>query len=94
MADDLFTSEENDQSEASTGGNTSEAVPPKERTKKVLAIIFMGSSIFAIAFLPLILVASHIVSVDECKDLVLTLAGVLGGPLGIIINNYFKDGDE
>ena len=73
------------------GGTTADPKAAKEKTKSMIAICFVFSFLGIIGLIPSVLLFCHIVKVDEYKDIVLTLAGVLGGPLGIVITNYFKD---
>jgi preprotein translocase subunit SecG len=80
----------------STGGSpsTSQAIPPKEKTKSFLAKIFILSFLFIVGLIPLALVWSGKININDYKDIVLTLASILGGPLGIVISGYFKDGSD
>jgi hypothetical protein len=66
-------------------------MPPKDRPKFYIAIAFIASFLIVIGVLPYFLLVFGRIRVDEYKDIVLTLAGILGGPFGIIINNYFKE---
>lgn len=84
----------NDASDTSVddvGGAAVQAVPPKEKTKSLLAKVFVWSFLIVIGLLPITLLFFGKIKVDDYKDIVLTLAGVLGGPLGIVITSYFKE---
>lgn len=74
------------------GGTAIQAKPSKEWTKFWLAIGFMSAFLFILGVPPYILLFLGKIKVNDYKDIVLTLAGVLGGPFGIVINNYFKEG--
>jgi hypothetical protein len=76
------------------GGSTAQAIPPKERTKSLLAKIFIGSFLLLVGFFPLVLLYFGRINIEGYKDIVLTLASVLGGPLGIVITSYFKEGQD
>lgn len=76
------------------GGSTIQAEPPRGRVKFRLALIFMVSFLAIIGFFPFILLFFGKIEVNDFKDIVLTLAGVLGGPFGIVVNNYFKEGQN
>jgi hypothetical protein len=81
-------------SDINTGGSSSQTIPPKERTKIFLAEFFVSSAVLAIGLIPAILLFFHKIDLSGFKDIVLTLGSVFGGPLGIIINNYFKEGGD
>ncbi|MFI5271095.1 MAG: hypothetical protein ACHQT9_03565 [Candidatus Saccharimonadales bacterium] len=76
------------------GGTVAQAEPPKERTKSYLARFFVVSAVIAIGFLPTYLLAVKLININDLKDIVLTLGSIFGGPLGIIINNYFKESSD
>ena len=77
-----------------TGGTSEQTIPPKEKIKVFIAPFFVASAVFLIGLMPAILMLTHTVNVEGYKDIVLTLGSVFGGPLGIIINNYFKEGGD
>ena len=76
------------------GGVAIQAAPPKEKTKAFLARVFVFSFLVVIGILPMTLLFFGKIDVNDFKDIVLTLAGVLGGPLGIVITSYFKEGSD
>ncbi len=76
------------------GGTAIQAIPPKEKIKFYIAIGFVFTFLAIIGLPPFILLFFGKIKVNDYKDIVLTLAGVLGGPFGIVINNYFKEGQD
>lgn len=77
-----------------TGGDTSQTIPPKEATKSFIERFAIVSIVIAIGLIPAMLLAAGKITLEGFKDIVLTLGSVFGGPLGIILNNYFKEGAE
>jgi len=80
--------------EQNVGGLTAEAAPAPEKTRSLLARIFIISFLIIIGLFPTILLLLGTIDVEGFKNMVLTLAGVLGGPLGIMITSYFKEGKD
>lgn len=80
--------------EPNVGGLAVEAIPAPEKTRSLLARIFITSFLLIIGVFPTILLAIGTIDVEGFKNIVLTLAGVLGGPLGIMITSYFKESRE
>lgn len=83
-----------DETEPNVGGSAAQTITPKERTKSKIALVFIISFILVIGAVPFVLLATKVIDVDGYKDIVLTLAGILAGPVGIIVNSYFKDGAD
>lgn len=79
-------------SSANTGGSAIQAAPPKEKTKAFIAKFFIISILSIIGVLPVVLLLFDRINIDEYKNVVLTLASIFGGPLGIVISGYFKEG--
>jgi general stress protein CsbA len=71
-----------------------QAAPPKEKTKAFLARVFIVSILIVIGVLPMILMLFGKIKINDYKDMVLTLASIFGGPLGIVISGYFERGGE
>lgn len=57
----------------------------------MISLIFISSYLIVIALIPLTLLYLKTITVDGFKDIVLALGSTLGAPLGIVLNNYFKD---
>lgn len=80
---------ETDKSEISSRGSSD----PKENTRSVIAKIYVYAFFVVIAF---VLIAGFWkgFQVDELKDMLVTVSGVLSGPLGFIVGYYFKASKE
>ena len=65
----------------------------KESTRTYIAQLYVWAFFFVIAVVFIIgLIRSF--SVDEFKDMLVTVSGVLSGPLGFIVGYYFKASKE
>ena len=65
----------------------------KESTRTYIAQLYVWAVFIVIAF---VFIAGMILSftVDEYKDMLITVSGVLSGPLGFIVGYYFKASKE
>lgn len=80
---------EPEKSEINPKGNSD----PKENTRSRIAMIYVC------AFFIVILIVFGVgvykcFEVDEFKDMLVTVSGVLSGPLGFIVGYYFKASKE
>lgn len=87
--DRLPSKAEADQSEISSRGSSDS----KENTRSTIAKIYVYAFFAVIAC---VLIAGFCVGfkVDELKDMLVTISGVLSGPLGFIVGYYFKASKE
>jgi len=81
--------------EQKESGKTNDATgdAKRETTRSKIALIYVGSFLAIIA---LCLIGGTCVgyTVDNHKDILLTVSGVLSGPLGFIVGYYFKASKE
>ena len=66
---------------------------PKENTRSTIAKIYVYA-FFGVIFIVLIAGFLKEFKVDEFKDMLVTISGVLSGPLGFIVGYYFKASKE
>ena len=66
---------------------------PKENTRSTIAKIYVYA-FFSVIFAVLIVGFFKEFKVDEFKDMLVTISGVLSGPLGFIVGYYFKASKE
>lgn len=66
---------------------------PKENTRSKIAKLYVWAFFIVIAIVFGIGVCEHFV-VDDYKDMLVTVSGVLSGPLGFIVGYYFKASKE
>lgn len=66
---------------------------PKESTRSKIATLYVWAFFIVIAVVFLIGYVSCF-KVDEYKDMLVTVSGVLSGPLGFIVGYYFKASKE
>ena len=66
---------------------------PKENTRSRIAMIYV-IAFFVVILLVFILGCCNGFKVDEYKDMLVTVSGVLSGPLGFIVGYYFKASKE
>ena len=66
---------------------------PKENTRSKIATLYV-LCFFAVILLVFITGCCKNFDVDDYKDLILTVSGVLTGPLGFIVGYYFKASKE
>lgn len=65
----------------------------KESTRTYIAQLYVWAFFIVIAIV-FIIGCIHCFSVDEYKDMLVTVSGVLSGPLGFIVGYYFKASKE
>lgn len=75
--------------EISPSGNSD----PKESTRSTIAKIYVYA-FFGVIAVVFIIGASYGFKVEEYKDMLVTVSGVLSGPLGFIVGYYFKASKE
>jgi len=80
---------ESDKSEISLRGNSD----PKESTRSRIAIFYV-CAFFGVIIIVFIIGICSCFRVDEYKDMLVTVSGVLSGPLGFIVGYYFKASKE
>ena len=82
---------ENDNSEIKdkTKGNSD----PKENTRSRIAQIYVWA-FFVVIGLVFVIGYFKCIKVDEFKDMLITVSGILSGPLGFIVGYYFKASKE
>lgn len=80
---------ENDKSEVSAKSSSDS----RETTRSKIAIIYVYA-FFAVIAVVFIIGFFKCFKVDEYKDLLVTISGVLSGPLGFIVGYYFKASKE
>ena len=66
---------------------------PKESTRSRIALIYVCAFFMVIAIVFLI-GWDKLFSVNEYKDMLVTVSGILSGPLGFIVGYYFKASTE
>lgn len=67
---------------------------PKENTRRYIAYLYVGA-FFGIILITLLIGLFKNFSVNDYKDILVTVSGVLSGPLGFIVGYYFKaSGDK
>ena len=83
--------EENDKSEIkeTQRGNSD----PKENTRSKIAQIYVWAFFVVIGIVFVIGLCKQF-DVDSYKDMLVTVSGVLSGPLGFIVGYYFKASKE
>lgn len=80
---------ENNTPEISPNGNSD----PKENTRSIIAQIYVWA-FFGVIAVVFIIGCSYGFKVDEYKDMLVTVSGILSGPLGFIVGYYFKASKE
>lgn len=65
----------------------------KESTRTYIAQLYVWAFFIVIAIV-FVTGFIHSFSVDEYKDMLVTVSGVLSGPLGFIVGYYFKASKE
>lgn len=73
--------------------NEKDGSDPKENTRSKIATLYVWC-FFAVILLVFITCCCKDFGVDDYKDLILTVSGVLTGPLGFIVGYYFKASKE
>lgn len=66
---------------------------PKENTRSFIAMIYV-IAFFIVIFIVLIVGFCVRLKVNELKDMLVAVSGVLSGPLGFIVGYYFKASKE
>lgn len=66
---------------------------PKENTRSTIAKIYVYA-FFIVILIVFIVGYLKEFNVDEFKDMLVTISGVLSGPLGFIVGYYFKASKE
>lgn len=66
---------------------------PKETTRSLIAQIYVWA-FFGVITVVFIVGGCNTFSVDEYKDMLVTVSGILSGPLGFIVGYYFKASKE
>lgn len=80
---------ENDKQEVDSKGSSD----PKENTRSRIALVYVYA-FFGVIALVLVMGAFRRFGVDDYKDMLVTVSGVLSGPLGFIVGYYFKASKE
>lgn len=75
------------------GPKTAESKEQTESTRRSIAIFFVQGFVLTVAGVILIGTFRDY-TVNENKDMLLAVSGILSGPLGFIIGYYFKSKDE
>ena len=65
----------------------------RENTRSTIAMIYV-CAFFAIILAVFIVGCCKGYSVDEYKDMLVSVSGILSGPLGFIVGYYFKASQE
>lgn len=73
--------------------NDKDGSDPKENTRSKIATLYVWC-FFAVILLVFITGCCKDFGVDDYKDLILAVSGVLTGPLGFIVGYYFKASKE
>lgn len=79
-----------------TGGGTDENVSSdvrKESTRTFIAQLYVWAFFIVIIIVFIVGIVKSF-SVDDYKDMLVTVSGVLSGPLGFIVGYYFKASKE
>lgn len=73
--------------------NNNDSNSKRENTRSTIALIYVSCflGIITVCFVGGTIVGY---SVDDHKDMLLTISGVLSGPLGFIVGYYFKASKE
>ena len=66
---------------------------PKENTRRIIASLYV-CAFFVILFVCLLIGVLNGYTVDDYKDMLIAVSGVLSGPLGFIVGYYFKASTE
>lgn len=66
---------------------------PKENTRSIIAMIYV-CAFFCVIIIVFGVGIYKCFKVDEFKDMLVTVSGVLSGPLGFIVGYYFKASKE
>lgn len=66
---------------------------PKENTRSRIALIYVRA-FFGVIVAVFTVGAFSCFKVNEYKDMLITVSGVLSGPLGFIVGYYFKASKE
>ena len=82
---------ENDNSEIK--GKNKGNSDPKENTRSRIAQIYVWA-FFVVIGLVFVIGCFKCFNVDEFKDMLITVSGILSGPLGFIVGYYFKASKE
>lgn len=80
---------ENDKQEVDSKGSSD----PKENTRSRIAMIYVCAYFCVIAAVFVMGIFSSF-KVNEYKDMLVTISGILSGPLGFIVGYYFKASKE
>lgn len=73
--------------------NDKDGSDPKENTRSRIAKIYVYC-FFGVILLVFVVGIFKCFNVNDYKDLLLTVSGVLSGPLGFIVGYYFKASKE
>lgn len=95
MTDSNHT-EKTDQSDNKVGVNTDKNMSSdnrKESTRTYIAQLYVWA-FFVVIGVVLVVGVIRCFTVDEYKDMLITVSGVLSGPLGFIVGYYFKASKE
>ena len=82
---------ENEKQEIKEASNGSS--DPKETTRSLIAQVYVWA-FFGGIVVEVIVGGCNTFSVDEYKDMLVTVSGILSGPLGFIVGYYFKASKE
>ena len=66
---------------------------PKENTRKIIASLYVWA-FFIIIYITLVIGVLNNYTVDDYKDILIAISGILSGPLGFIVGYYFKASNE
>lgn len=85
--------ETNIHTESKTTVDQKETSNPKESTRTYIAQLYVWS-FFVVIGAVFVIGIIKCFSVNEYKDMLVTVSGVLSGPLGFIVGYYFKASKE
>lgn len=74
-------------------GGTEQGQRKKESARQTIAIIYVVGFL-SICLISLLTFFRGNFTVNDTKDLLVTVSGILSGPLGFIIGYYFKAGED
>lgn len=66
----------------------------KEDTRGRLALFFVGGFFFILSLGMILAGVSEGDKITDAKDILLTISGILSGPLGFVIGYYFRSSEE
>lgn len=76
-----------------TSVDLKETSSPKESTRRYIAQLYVWA-FFVVILLVFVVGFLKCFSINDYKDLLVTISGILSGPLGFIVGYYFKASKE